>query len=188
MAQELPTSVDLPSGLPPGGTVHVLLILSDILETLTTDESEGGCPLPCFCRVAVYPGLEVPLDSCETGGHCADGCDGQLWGAVQSITRVQQPEAPGCEAYLWTAQVGAARCAAMPRDDGTPPSIDAVQRDAARQAVDADGIRYAIACCPTRSQRVKDAGIVLESWTPLGPSGGCVAGFWTIRGRFDDCC
>jgi hypothetical protein len=193
MNQAIPTSVDLPSGLPAGGTVHVLGLLSDILEVLTTeaDESPGGCPLPCFCRVAVHPAAPVPFDSCESAGDCADGCEGQLWGAIQLIQRVAQPAAAGvgvCEAYTFTAQVGAVRCAAVSHEDGTPPSVDAVQRDAARQAVDADGIRYAIACCPTRSQRLIDAGIVLESWTPLGPQGGCVGGFWTIRGRFDDCC
>jgi hypothetical protein len=193
MAQTLPTSVDLPSGLPPGGTVHVLGLLSDILQVLTSepDESPGGCPLPCFCRVAVYPSAPVPSDSCEAAGDCADGCEGQLWGAIQLIQRVQQPASAGtgaCEAYTFTAQVGAVRCAAIPHEDGTPPDIDAVQRDAARQAVDADGIRYAIACCPARPRRLIDAGIVLESWTPLGPQGGCVGGFWTIRGRFDDCC
>lgn len=193
MAREpVPASLDIPSDVPASGaTLGVLELLSDILEVLTTpaDESPAGCPLPCFCRVAVYPGLEVPLDSCDTGGSC-DECDGQLWGAIQSVTRMEQPGAAGspCEAWQWSAQVGAVRCAAKPKDDGSPPSIDAVQDDSVRQAIDADGIWYAIKCCPERSQRLKDAGIVLDSWTPLGPDGGCVGGFWTIRGRFDVCC
>lgn len=173
----------------PGGVMRVVEILSDILDLLTSEESEGGCPLPCFCRVAVYPGLEVPWDSCSTGGTCGE-CDGQLYAAVQSVTRVQGDGVGACKAYQFTALVGAVRCAAqMSDDDLNPlPSVEAVQNDAIRQARDADGIRYAIECCPTRPQRLKDAGIVLDSWAPLGPQGGCAGGAWTIRGRFDVCC
>lgn len=182
------SDLDVPSGAASGAVLGVLELLSDVLVLLTTEESAGGCPLRCFCRVAVYPGLQVPMDSCSTGGACGE-CDGQLWGAIQSITRVQQAGAAGgvCDAWMWTAQIGAVRCAAMPSEDGTPPSVDAVQGDAVSQGVDADGIWYALSCCPTRPQRIKDAGIVLESWTPLA-EGDCVGGFWTIRGRFDVCC
>lgn len=183
------TDIDI-SGIPNrGGVVRVVELLSDILDLLTSDESDGGCPLPCFCRVAVYPGLEVPWDSCSTGGTCGE-CDGQLYAAIQSVTRVAGDGVGACKAYQFTALVGAVRCAApMTDDDLNPlPSVDAVQNDAIRQAVDADGIRYAIECCPTRPQRLKDAGIVLDSWAPLGPQGGCVGGAWTIRGRFDVCC
>jgi hypothetical protein len=175
-----------------GGTLAALELLSDILELLTNDESDGGCALPCFCRVAIYPGgTEVPLDSCSTGGACGD-CDGQLWAALQPITRIaggSNAGNGGCQGYTFTAQIGATRCAAPMRDDDLNPfpPVDAIQNDAIRQAIDADGIRYAIACCPTRPQRLKDAGIVLESWTPLA-SGDCVGGSWTISGRFDVCC
>lgn len=181
--------VTTPAVTNPGGVMRVVEILSDILDLLTSDESEGGCPLPCFCRVAVYPGLEVPWDSCSTGGTCGE-CDGQLYAAIQSVTRVQGDGVGACKTYQFTALVGAVRCAApMSDDDQHPfPSVEAVQNDAIRQAVDADGIRYAIECCPTRPQRLRDAGIVLDSWAPLGPQGGCVGGAWTIRGRFDVCC
>jgi hypothetical protein len=183
--------LDLPADIPHrGGVVYAIELLSDILELLTSDESEGGCPLPCFCRVAVYPGLEVPWDTCSTGGVCGE-CDGQLYAAIQSVTRVtgNGDGVGACQAYNFTAIVGAVRCAAkMTDDDLNPfPSVEATQNDAIRQAIDADGIRYAIACCPTRPQRLKDAGIVLDSWAPLGPAD-CVGGAWTIRGRFDVCC
>ena len=173
----------------PGGVVRVVELLSDILDLLTSEESDGGCPLPCFCRVAVYPGLEVPWDSCSTGGSCGE-CDGQLYAAIQSVTRVAGDGVGACQTYQFTALVGAVRCAAQLKDDDQDPfpSVEAVQNDAIRQAVDADGIRYAIECCPTRPQRLKDAGILMDSWAPLGPQGGCVGGAWTIRGRFDVCC
>lgn len=172
------------------GAVGVIELLSDVLELLTTPEDEGGCPLPCFCRVAIYPGLEVPWDSCQTS--CGDGCDGQLWGAIQSVTRLQGDGSNGvgtCVRYTFTAQVGAVRCAAkMTDNDLNPfPPVEAVQNDAIRQAIDADGIRYAIACCPERPRRLREAGIVLDSWEPLGPQD-CVGGAWTISGVFDVCC
>lgn len=187
------TEIDPGSDILPGsGVIRVIELLSDILELLTADESPTesdtpGCPLPPFCRVAVYPGLEVPWDSCSTDG-CGEA-DGQLYGAIQSVTRVAGNGVGACQAYQFTAVVGALRCAAkMTDNDLNPfPSVDAVQNDAIRQARDADGIRYAIECCPDRPQRLRDAGIVLDSWAPLGPQD-CVGGAWTIRGRFDVCC
>ena len=176
-----------------GGVVKVIELLSDILEILTADGTTEsgesgvvGCPLPPFCRVAVYPGLEVPWDSC--GVSCGDS-DGQLWGAIQGITRVAGNGVGACQAYQFTAQIGALRCAAKMKDDDLNPfpSVEAVQQDAIRQAVDADGIRFALECCPARPRRLIDAGIVLDSWVPLGPQD-CVGGAWTIRGRVDVCC
>lgn len=173
--------------VPSRGAVAVVNLLSDILTLLTDEESPESCELPCFCRVAVYPGGEVPWDSCETGGLCG-ACEGQLWGAIGSITLIDTGIGTGCEAYTFTAQIGATRCAAKPKGDGKPPDVAAVQNDAIKQAIDAEGIRWAIMCCPTRPQRIKDAAIVLESWLPLRSQGGCVGGEWTIRGRLDVCC
>lgn len=170
------------------GALRVIELLADILELLAgSEDSDAPCPLPPFCRVAVYPGLDVPWDSCGTS-PCNDA-DGQLWGALQGMTRVASSDAGngGCQVWNWTAQIGAVRCASKMDEDGNPPSVDATQQDAIRQAVDNDGIRYAITCCPERPQRLKDAGIVLESWIPLGPND-CVGGAWTIRGRVDVCC
>lgn len=184
-----------PGALPSGPMIRAVELLSDILELLTNDDSPSsdespgllGCPLPPFCRVAIYPGLEVPWDSCGVGG-CGEA-DGQLYAALQSVVRTTSSDAGNgsCQVYQFTAIVAAVRCAAKMSDDGQPPPVDAVQQDAIRQARDADGIRYAIQCCPGRSQRMKDAGIVLDSWAPLGPQD-CVGGAWTIRGRFDVCC
>lgn len=169
------------------GAATLVEILADVLDLLTDDDSPENCALPCFCRVAVYPGLEVAWDTCGED-TCAD-CDGQLWAAIQSVTRnTTFPAGSGCESFTFTAQIGAVRCAAKPRPDGSPPSVEAVQNDAVRQALDADGILSALKCCPSRSRRIRDAGIVVDSWAPLGPDGGCVGGAWTISGRFDVCC
>jgi hypothetical protein len=175
-------------GYQSSGLLRVIELLSDILELLAgSEDSDAPCPLPPFCRVAVYPGMDVPWDSCGTG-DCSEA-DGQLWAALQPLTRIPSSDAGAgnCQVYRFTAQIGAVRCAAKMGDDGQPPPVEAVQQDAIRQAIDADGIRYAITCCPERPQRLKDAGIVLDSWTPLGPND-CVGGAWTISGRIDVCC
>jgi hypothetical protein len=175
-------------GYQSSGLLRVIELLSDILELLAgSEDSDAPCPLPPFCRVAVYPGMDVPWDSCGTG-DCSEA-DGQLWAALQPLTRMPSSDAGAgnCQVYRFTAQIGAVRCAAKMGDDGQPPPVEAVQQDAIRQAIDADGIRYAITCCPERPQRLKDAGIVLDSWTPLGPND-CVGGAWTISGRIDVCC
>jgi hypothetical protein len=65
--------------------------------------------------------------------------------------------------------------------------VDQVQADAIRQAIDADRIFSAIRCCAPKIQRLKDAAIVVTTWTPV-VGGGCGGGYWTITGRFDVCC
>lgn len=172
--------------------VGVLELLSDLLEILTHDDSEASdfpgadCVLDPFCRVAVYPGPEVPWDSCEVD-DCANS-DGQLYAAIQGVApHPSNTGTAGCEAWVWTAQVGAVRCMAKPGDDMQFPTVEQVQADAARQAVDADGIFNAIRCCAPQVQRLRDAAIVVTTWTPV-VDGGCGGGFWTITGRFDVCC
>jgi hypothetical protein len=161
--------------------------LSDILSILTSDESgnEQCAAMAPFCRVAVYPGDEVPLDSCEVNLCGSGGGEGQLWAAVQGVTLIEDDG--GCIAWMWNAEVGAVRCAAKTGDDQKPPSVDAVQSDAVRQALDADAILRGIVCCPERNSRIDHAGIVVDGWEAI-VGGGCVGGKWNIRGRFDVCC
>lgn len=172
--------------------VGVIGLLSDLLVLMTHEDSEasdlvGDCTLDPFCRVAVYPGPEVPFDSCEID-DCGDGSDGQLYASIQGIApHPSNTGTPGCETWIWTAQVGAVRCMAKPTDEMQFPTVEQVQADAARQAVDADGIFHVIKCCVPKIQRLKDAAIVVTTWTPV-VDGGCGGGFWLITGRFDVCC
>lgn len=172
-------------------TVTILEVLRNILDLLTVPESPGespgaGCLIsPPPCRVVLSPGLDVAWDECGAGG-CADivgGPDGQLWANI--TTMAATPDSGNCERIIWTADVGIVRCAATVQDDGSAPSVSAVEHDAWQQAADADHIRYAIRCCPDRPETIRDVELV--TWTSLGPSGGCVGGAWTIRGILDDC-
>lgn len=157
-----------------------------LLDYLTDPDQEGrDCPLtPEPCRVAVYPGAEVAWDTCETLG-CGSGKDGQLWVAAQPATVLEQ--GGGCRRIIWTAEVGIVRCAAGPRGDGSPPTVEAVEADAAQQSADSMAIMRAITARTAERPECLD-GVELVSWQPLGPSGGCVGGAWTIRGVLDECC
>lgn len=149
---------------------------------LLTLLTEGPCALePLPCRTAVYPGGEVPWDTCET---TRAGRNGQLWINAQPATVVNQ--GGGCRSITWTAEVGIVRCVAGPGEDGSPPPVRLVEHDADRQASDAKTIRDAILCCPERPDWLHEVEVL--SWAPLGPTGGCAGGVYTVRGILDVCC
>lgn len=168
------------TGLTP--TVAILQTLRDILDLLT---APGACQIhPEPCRTVLSPGLDIAWDSC--GDSCGEnGRDGQLWANITTMEAVTEGGGT-CERITWTADVGIVRCAATLQEDGSPPAPAAEEHDAWQQAADADMIRYAIRCCPTRRETMQDLQLV--NWTALGPSGGCVGGAWTISGVLEDCC
>lgn len=160
-----------------------LRLLLDHLAEL--DQTDRECPLiPAPCRVALYPGGEAPWDTCESL-PCDTGRAGQLWVAAQPAT--VQEQGGGCRRIIWTAQVGIVRCVAGPRNDGSPPSVMDVESDALQQAADSAAIKAAV----TDQELTESWGlpaVELVSWSPLGPTGGCAGGAWTIRGVLDECC
>jgi hypothetical protein len=163
---------------------HALEALDEVLHLLTDPVS--GCAIePPPCRVSLYPGIEVAWDTCEVN---AAGDNGQLWANLLGTPTITD-EGP-CQTVQWAGEIGIVRCAAGPRESSSgeyiPPSVEAVTADALRQAQDADAIWRALACCESRSERVR--GMVLTSWRPVGPQGGCVGGIWTVRGAFSVCC
>lgn len=164
---------------------NVLDRLNLILDLLVDPDTEERCRLsPEPCRMSAYPGAEIAWDVCETCGTR----NGQLAAAVQGM-QVSSP-GPGCSRILWTAQIGVTRCAASVGNDGSPPPVDAVSADADQQAADADAIASLILCCMREDPALVDVAdrVELVSWQPLGPSGGCVGGAWTVRGVLDVCC
>lgn len=164
-------------------TTTILETLQGVLDLLV--DPVDGCALqPPPCRVALYPGGEVPWDTCEIA---PDGSEGQLWGAIQTVQRVT-PGGGGdaCNGrFTFAAEVGVTRCGAKLTDDGQAPAAEDVQADAWQQAADADQIRAAIQCCAGRTDAIRDLNLI--SWTPT-VGGGCVGGFWTVEGSYDDCC
>ncbi len=156
--------------------IATLLLLRRILDLL----SEGGCAVaPEPCRVAVYPGAEVPWETFTV--DCAGGRDGQLYAALQGTNVTNY--GGGCRRITFTAVIGIARCAATLTNSGDAPSVEQVEADAVQQASDAEAIMRALTCCEDRPEDVE-----LVSWAPIGPSGAAAGGEWTIRGVIEECC
>lgn len=161
--------------------LQVLGVLQQVVDLLT-DEASGCAVAPAPCRVAVYPGIQVPWDSCESG--CGGGdSDGQLWANLVSFTATGQG---ACQRITFTALVGIVRCEKGKLTDEGFPAAELTEADATQQAADADSIWRAFYCCENRPDALRDISLV--NWTALGPSGGCVGGQWTMTGVLDVCC
>lgn len=157
-----------------------------VLPALADPDTPDNCRLdPPPCRVALYPGAEVAWDVCEA----TDVANGQLWAALQPLNNIST-RAGKCARMVWTAQIGITRCAAGPDNSGNPPPVEEVTADAIQQALDADTIASLIHCClPADDSPLQlHEDVELVSWTPLTPQGGCVGGFWTVRGAYYLCC
>lgn len=165
-------------------SVEILNELDRILTALTTPEASGGCPLdPEPCRVALYPGGEVPFDSCEDSA-CSDG-NGQLWANLQGY--VFTGEYP-CYTARFSAEIGITRCAAKPTASQPIPSVEEVQADTWQQALDTDAILNALVCCEFGDPDSEHDKLVVTGWRPIDPQGGCVGGIWTVTGTLQMCC
>jgi hypothetical protein len=163
---------------------RVLALLGKALDVLTDEGAD--CALDVQpCRTAIYLGGEVPWDTCEDNA-CGAVRNGQLWAQLVGINPTAGgSDASNCPSYNWTGSIGIVRSIATLTASG-PPSVDRIAKDAARQACDADAIFRAITCCPDAESPLRE--VTLSAWSPLGPSGACAGGAWTVRGRLDVCC
>jgi hypothetical protein len=69
----------------------------------------------------------------------------------------------------WAVEVGALRCVPQP-SDGTVLDPIAMGEVAIIQVLDASALHRAVKCC--------GYDVAIETYIPVGPSGGCVGGFW----------
>lgn len=167
MGADAVTIVAEPSGLvlPPAAPV-ILDLVECVCDRLTAE----GAGRPCWC--GLLPGLEVSWDYCA---ECDNGTCGMGWVRLASVFPynvfpIQSLEV-GCALPLaWAVEVGALRC--MPTSDGMLPDPSITAEAAAAQYADAYALYRALMCC---NAPLVAAGI----YTPTGPQGGCVGGFWT---------
>lgn len=130
--------------------------------------------------IYVASGAQVAWDDC---------CDGQLWarlvtlepgepvGGRNSGARMSGP--CGYTHYFASVELGIVRCALVLDDQGTAPNAADLTAEGLAGLADMGALLEAIKCFPaTRS---------ISRWTPTGPQGGCVGGFWTLSIRLDDC-
>jgi hypothetical protein len=162
---------------------QVATILKDALDLLTGPSSEC-CISPAPCRTALYLGGEVPWDECGSG--CGNGKSGMLWAKLISVDPQGPAQGGNCDTWQWTAEFGIVRCIATVSNNGNPPSATAIQVDADQQIADADAIFTALNCCASRPETLQDVTVL--RWQPLGPTGACAGGTWTVKGTLNVCC
>lgn len=159
-----------PIVLPLPTVITTVAALVDCLcEELTVS---GGGPV-CWC--GAYPGASVSWEYCS-GGECTNGACGMAWvrpAAVFPYDSFPIPSLdPRCERPLaWAIEVGVLRCMPQP-DDGELLPPDEMLTVTMTTMLDARAIHTAIKCCDGVEAAV-------EQYTPVGPLGGCVGGFWT---------
>lgn len=156
-----------PIALPLPESVGHLLNLVDCVCTLLETQGAGKT---CWC--GLYPGSEVSHEYCT---ECSDDVCGMGYVRLSLGSPYEIFPAPAIDdrcslPLMWGVEVGALRCFPSEPDGSTiDPSTSA--EVALKQILDARALRAAIKCCSGKWG--------LGAWTPYGPLGGCVGGYWT---------
>lgn len=154
---------------PPPVTQAVVMSLLQLADCVCTELATTGAGPTCWC--GLYPGQAVSWEYCAecSGERCGMGYV-RLAGVFPYSSFPQQIVDDRCTLPLaWAVEVGALRCLPQPAGGEVldPTSMSEV---AIAQALDASALHRAIKCCGI------DAAV--QSYLPVGPSGGCVGGFW----------
>lgn len=142
---------------------------------LCSELDASDLPPTCFC--GIMPG-SIALDYVD-----ADSGLGMAWVRVVAVypstqfpqqeTRARSSCAAGLAAEL---EIGVARCAPQPTDQGlTPPTMEQQWEASRLQMADMAAVQRAVQCCYSDSDLV-----LLGRWTPLGPQGGVLGGTWQV--------
>lgn len=148
----------------------------------------GGSP----CRAAVYPGMSIPMDSCDAVSCGATGAGGMAgvrvasidFVAAQALTQLDLSDVQVAVTY----ELAVYRCAHTITQDATGvsfPTPAQLLSDSAVVLDDAAAMRLAVKCdylgseCHPRLLRT-------QAWTPAGPAGGCVGGRMQLTVILDD--
>ncbi len=139
--------------------------LTTLLAAVKAEVEECG---PELSLAFLNPGLDVAWDVC---------CGGQLWIRVVRLHPVNPLPTKAfpvsaCDYPLGTQiAIGVIRCQTglEALDQGTFPTESQMTGDADQMLLDMAAI-YRVLC----GQK-----IMIDTWTPLGPKGGCYGGEWT---------
>lgn len=156
------------------GWVPVTTLTEDLEALLAAVEAEVEECGPELALVFLNPGLDVAWDVC---------CGGQLWIRVVRLHPVNPLptkvfNTTECRYPLGVQiAVGIIRCQSgleiLDTPSPKPAQFEAfgtdLTNDAEQMLLDMAAI-YRVLC---------DAGIMIDTWTPLGPKGGCYGGEWT---------
>jgi hypothetical protein len=129
------------------------------------------------CRCSLMSGDAPIADICDI----QPGGEGQAWVRLTRLFMSREFPRPisdvfNCAAGFWAAEfeLGVLRCAVGPDEDGTPPTADELNCEAAKVLDDAFALRFTAECCLPSS-----ISVVPGEWQPLA-SGGCVGGKVTV--------
>jgi len=140
-------------------------------------EEELECQGVGACRYDALITAQDQLDGCDCCGeeHARLGRDGRVWARAVSINAVEGPtNIPNCPPRL-VAEInfGISRCAVTGEE---LPSTGELEAQAVRGYADMHAMRMALTKCDP-----KRFNATLGQWTPLGPSGGCYGGIWSVQ-------
>jgi hypothetical protein len=147
--------------------------LTDLATCLCSEIATSGLPDVCFC--GIIPGEAA---SAMYSGDCTKKC-GMAWVRLVSAfpaAGVGVPsEHPGnCGSGLgFDVEMGMLRCTEIGTAT-TPPPPAQLLGSAELQYGDMNVMRKAVACCSGSKDWT------LQTYTPMGPGGGLVGGFWTL--------
>lgn len=155
----------------------VSTVLKDLAACLCAQIEEDGSASPCFC--GVVPGGNVTPD--YLGGCTAEKC-GMAWVRLGSAYPSNTPglaieETGNCTSGNGIeVEMGLLRCAPMPDSRGNPPSAEVREAAFDQQVKDMLTMKRAIKCCSS----LKPKEYVLNIYTPVGPEGDVLGGFWSL--------
>lgn len=145
-------------------------ILGEVEKALKNDGRAVGL-------AHLAPGAEVAWDDC---------CKGQLWVRTVEVYPTmngspfpnQDLRQAGCGVEMLAVQIGVGvmRCAATLNDQGQPPSAAQMTKDAVGILQDQATVLHTLTCLPGNGYIKK---LLINRWTPQGPSGSCAGGEWT---------
>jgi hypothetical protein len=131
----------------------------------------------CFC--GLIPGEGV-IETYSTG--CDDVC-GMAYvrlasatpgNSLSSVANVAQQPGNCQQGLLVPLEIGVFRCFPPPDQDGNPPDAATMLAITEQQIDDMMAMRRAVACC------ADSRDIVLGTYSPIGPEGLSIGGFWTL--------
>lgn len=150
--------------------------VAGLAECLCAQIATEGMTEPCFC--GVLAGDTVVNDYI---GSCTDTRNGMAYvrlitGAPTTGIGVQDTTLNNCAADLgFDLEVGILRSVNLaPNRDGSPPTPAQQLAWAQTQMNEMEAMRRAIMCCAVLGD------FILNEYTPVGPAGGVIGGFWTL--------
>lgn len=178
-------------------------LLSELVACLCAElENTVSGPV---CRCCMVHGQQAVIDACCNDGGCADcpsgspceqqGGGGQAWVRLDSAFPSDSFPSPrtgsfDCPPGFWamTVELGVARCACLPDDNGKPPSCDCLEREVLRAMSDRAAMLNAIYCCFMSNEACERVSV--GQYTPLRTQGGCMGGTMQVTIPFSEdlCC